>query len=117
MHAVIGDQRADSSDQEPGTAGRQEGPIQGREKLELDEEIEGEEEEAQHEEEGTRGKVAMWEAADGMKKAGGNYAEARFGSGEIKRTDGFVAGQIPAEGGKLIFHPEREFFAIAPQIE
>src|SRR5580692_8695192 len=57
------------------------------------------------------------EAADGVKKAGRDYAEARFGARKIKRPDGFVAGEIAAEGGEFIFHPEREFFAVAPKIQ
>jgi len=84
---------------------------------ELDEEVEGEEEETQHEEEGAEGEAAIREATDGMKEAGGNYAEARLGTREIERADGFVAGQIAAERGEFIFYPEGEFFAVAPQIE
>jgi hypothetical protein len=83
----------------------------------LDEEVEGEEEESQDEEEGAKGETAVGEAADGMEKAGGDYAEARFGARKIKRTDGFVAGQVAAEGGEFVFHPDREFFAVTPQIE
>src|SRR5467141_2801166 len=73
---------------------------------ELDEEVEGEEEETQHEEEGAEGEAAIREATDGMKEAGGNYAEARLGTREIERAEGFVAGQIAAERGEFIFYPE-----------
>jgi hypothetical protein len=83
----------------------------------LDEEVEGEEEEAQNQEEGAYGEGALREAADGMEKAGGDYAEARFGAGKIKGADGFEAGQVAAEGGEFVFHPEGEFFAVAPEIQ
>jgi hypothetical protein len=83
----------------------------------LDEEVEGEEEETQDEEEGAEGEAALGETADGVKEAGGDYAQARFRAREIKRADGFVAGQIAAEGGKFIFHPEGELFTVAPEIE
>ena len=83
----------------------------------LDEEVESEEEEAEDKEEGAEGEAAVGEAADGMEKAGGDYAEARFGAWKIKRTDGFVAGQIAAEVGEFIFHPNGEFFAVTPKVE
>jgi len=107
----IGDQRTDNSDQEAGGAVRlvEKGDVRV-----LNEEVEGEEEEAQHEEEGADGEGALGEAADGMEKAGWDYAEAGFGARKIERADGFVAGQIAAEGGEFIFHPEGEFFAVAP---
>jgi hypothetical protein len=111
---VGGDQRTDNSDQEAGGADRRR--ENGDNKV-LDEEVEGEEEETQDEEEGAEGKAALREAADGIEKAGGDYAEARLGARQIKGTDGFVAGQIAAEGGKFIFHPKGEFFAVAPEIE
>jgi len=59
----------------------------------------------------------MRETADGVEEAGWDYTEARLGAREIKRADGFVAGQIAAERGEFIFYPERQFFAVAPQIE
>jgi len=108
-----GDQRTDNSDQE--ASGAITRWVAAR--WELDEEVEGEEEETQHEEEGAEGEAAIREATDGMKEAGGNYAEARLGTREIERADGFVTGQIAAERGEFIFYPEGEFFAVAPQIE
>jgi hypothetical protein len=111
---VRGDQLTDNSDQEAGGADRR--VVRG-DARELDKEIEGEEEEAQDEEEGAEGEAAPGEAADGAEKAGGNYAETRFGAGKIKGTDGFVTGQIAAEGGEFVFHPEREIFAVVPQIK
>jgi hypothetical protein len=109
-----GDRRTHSSDQEAGGSVSRLGKSRKRE---LDEEVEGKEEKTQHEEEGARGEAAMRESANGVKKAHGDYAEARFGAREIKRTHGFVAGQIAAEGGEFIFYPEGELFAVAPQIE
>jgi hypothetical protein len=108
---AIGDQRTDNSNQETG------GSVRRLEKdceRELDEEVEGEEKEAQHEEEAADGEGALGEAADGVEKADWDYAEAGFGARKIERPDGFVAGQIAAEGGEFIFHPEGEFFAVAP---
>jgi len=49
-------------------------------KLELDEEVEGEKEKAEHKKDGAEGKAALGEAADRMQKAGRDYAEARFGA-------------------------------------
>jgi hypothetical protein len=109
-----GDQRADNREQEAAGADSQ---IEKSDVRALDEEVEGEKKEAQDEEESAQGEAALREAADRVEKAGGNYAETRFGAGQIKRADRFIAGQIAAEGGEFIFHPERELFAIAPQIE
>jgi len=108
-----GDQRTDNSDQE--ASGAITRWVAAR--WELDEEVEGEEEETQHEEEGAEGEAAIRETADGVEEAGWDYTEARLGTGEIERADGFVAGQIAAERGEFIFYPEGEFFAVAPQIE
>jgi hypothetical protein len=108
------DQRTDSSEQEAGGADRRR--ENGDNKV-LDEEVEGEEEEAQDEEKGAEGEAALREAADGVEKAGGDYAETRLGARKIKRSDGFVAGQIAAESGEFIFHPEGELFAVTPQIK
>ena len=112
----IGKRRPANGWQRPGSRRLSQGNRKGRER-ELDEEVEGEEEETQHEEEGAEGEAAIREATDGIKEADGNYAEARLGAREIKRADGFVAGQIAAERGEFIFYPEGEFFAVAPQIE
>jgi hypothetical protein len=109
---VGGDQRTDSSEQEAEGVGRR---VENSDERALDEEVEGEEEEAQDEEEGAEGEAALREAADGVKKAGRDYAEARFGARKIKRPDGFVAGEIAAEGGELVLYPEAELFAVAPQ--
>jgi hypothetical protein len=83
----------------------------------LNEEVEREEEEAQDEKECAEGEAALGETADGMEKARGNYSETRFGAWQVKRTDGLIAGEIAAEGGEFIFHPEGEFFAVAPEIQ
>jgi hypothetical protein len=72
----------------------------------LNEEVEREEEEAQDEKEGTEGEAALGETADGMEKACGDYSETRFGAWKVKRADGLVAGEIAAESGEFIFHPE-----------
>jgi len=109
-----GDQRTDNSDQEAGGTIRR---IDKDNERELDEEVESEEHETKHEEEGTEGEAAMRETADGVEEAGWDYTEARLGAREIKRADGFVAGQIAAERGEFIFHPDGEFFAVAPQID
>jgi hypothetical protein len=111
---VGGDQRTDNSGQEAGGADRRR--ENGDNKV-LDKEVEGEEEETQDEEKGAEGKAALREAADGMEDSGGDYAEARLRARQVKGADGFVAGQIAAEGGKFIFHPEGEFFAVAPEIQ
>ncbi|HXA82402.1 MAG TPA: hypothetical protein VNY56_04800 [Methylomirabilota bacterium] len=89
----------------------------GGEKNYLDEEIEGEEEEAQDEEEGAEGETPPGEAADGMEKAGGDYAETRFRARQVKRTYGFVAGQVAPEGGEFVFHPDGKFLAVTPKIK
>src|SRR5437899_9658626 len=86
-------------------------------KLGLDEEVEGEEEEAEHEQDGAEGEAALRKADDGVEESSGNYAKARFGTRKIEGADGFIAGQIAAEGGEFIFHPEGEFFAVAPEIK
>jgi hypothetical protein len=86
-------------------------------KRELNEEIEGEEEEAQDEEESAEGEAALGKAADGVEEASGDYAEARFGARKVERSGGFVAGEITAEGGEFVFHPDGEFVAIAPEIQ
>ena len=86
-------------------------------KLGLNEEVEGEEEEAEHEQDGAEGEAALGKADDGVEEAGGDHAEARFGARKIKGADGFIAGEIAAESGEFIFHPEGEFFAVAPQIK
>jgi hypothetical protein len=99
--------------QRTGTAGLRRRPQQKRT---LDKEVECEEEEAEDKKEGAEGEAALREAADGMEKAGRDHAEARFRARKVKGADGFVAGKIAAEGGKFIFHPQRDFFAIAPQI-
>src|SRR6266481_1846531 len=109
-----GDQRTDSSDQEAGGTIRR---IDKDNERELDEEVESEEHETKHKEEGAEGEAAMRETADGVEEAGWDYTEARLGAREIKRADGFVAGQIAAERGEFIFHPDGEFFAVAPQID
>ena len=86
-------------------------------KLELDEEVEGEQEQAEDEEEGAEGEAALRKAADRVEEAGGDYSEARFGAREIKRADRFVARQVAAESREFIFHPEGEFFTVPPEIE
>jgi len=83
----------------------------------LDEEVECEEEEAQDEEEGAEGETAIGQAGDGVKKARRDYAQARLGARQVERTHGFVTGQIATERGELVFHPEGEFFAVAPKIQ
>jgi hypothetical protein len=85
-------------------------------KLELDEEVEGEKEQAEHKKDGSEGKAALRETADGVKEAGGDYAESRFGARKIKRADRFVAGEIAAEGGEFVFHPDGELVAKSPEV-
>jgi hypothetical protein len=103
---AISDQ--DNSDQETGRA------LVKLAWLKLDEEVEGEEEQAEDEEEGAEGEAALGETADRVEEASGDYAEAGFGARKIERPDRFIAGQIAAEGGELVFHPGREFVAITP---
>jgi hypothetical protein len=86
-------------------------------KLELDEEVEGEQEQAEDEEEGAEGEAALRKAADRVEEAGGDYAEAGFGAWKVEGPRGFVAGEIAAEGGKFVFHPNGEFIAIAPEVQ
>jgi hypothetical protein len=95
MERARGDERADNSDQETGGV-----------KKTLNEKVEREEEEAQDEKEGAEGEAALGETADGMEKACGDYSETRFGAWKVKRADGLVAGEIAAESGEFIFHPE-----------
>jgi len=87
------------------------GPVQ------LDEEVEGDEEHAENKEKGAQTAAAKRKAADGMDEAGGNDTETGFGTRQIKRTDGFKTREVAAEGGKLVFKPEGEFFAVAPEID
>jgi hypothetical protein len=86
-------------------------------KRELDEEVESEEEQAEDEEEGAEGEAALGKAADGVKEASRDCAEPGFCARKIKGTDGLVARETTAEGRELIFHPGREFVAIAPEIK
>jgi hypothetical protein len=90
------------------------GQITAITKLELDEEVEGEEEQAEDEEESSEGEAALGKAADGAEEAGRDCAEAGFGARKVERPDGFVAGEIAAEGGELVLHPGGEFVAITP---
>jgi hypothetical protein len=86
-------------------------------KLELDEEVEGEEEQAEDEEEGTEGEAALGETADRVEEASGDYAETGFGARKVERPDRFIARQIAAEGGELVLHPGGELVAITPEVQ
>jgi len=59
----------------------------------------------------------MREAAYGEKKAGGDNAKTGFGPGQIERAKGFKAREITAESRELIFNPDRNLLAVAPEIE
>lgn len=82
-----------------------------------DEEVESEEAEAEKKEEGTPGKAAAGKLRDGVKKAGGDDAETRFATALIKGPDGNVTGEIAAQRGEFVVHPESKFGAIAPEEE
>jgi hypothetical protein len=99
------------------TASRKRPPEKAATTKDLDEEVEGEQEQTEDEEEGAEGEAALGEAADGVEEANGNYAEARFGARKIEGPRGFVAGEIAAEGGEFVFHPNGEFVAVAPKIQ
>src|ERR1700752_3420932 len=86
-------------------------------KPKLDEEVEGEEEHAEDEEEGAEGEAGLGKTADRVEETGGDYTETGFGARKVERPDRFVAGEVTAEGGELVFHPNGEFVAIAPEIQ
>jgi len=52
---------------------------------------------------------------DGVKKAGGDDAKARFTAAFVERTRRYIAGEVSAEGGDFVVHPERELRAMAPE--
>jgi len=84
----------------------------------LDEEVESAEDQPDDQEEGRQGKTASaWETADGQKNTGGDDAEARLRSRQIKRPDGFKAGKIPPERAELVLHPVGKLLAMAPKVD
>jgi hypothetical protein len=87
----------------------------GRGATELDEEVEGEEEDAQEDEEGAPGEAAAGKLRDGVNEAGGDDAEAGLAAAFVEGADGNVARKIAAKRGELVVNPESKFGAIAPQ--
>jgi hypothetical protein len=83
----------------------------------LDEKVEGEEEEAEEEKKSAPGEAAARKLCDGVKEACRDDAETRFAAAFIERADWNVAGEIAAQGGKFIVHPERKFAAVTPEEE
>jgi hypothetical protein len=81
----------------------------------LDEEVEGEEKEAQEEEKRTPGEAAAGKLDDGMKNADGDDAEPRLAAAFIERAGGNMPRQVAAEGRELVVHPEIELGAVAPE--
>lgn len=83
----------------------------------LDKEIQGKQEEAEDEQARSGGATAlMRKAADRVQKTRGDDTEAGFGAGQVKWPDGFKARKITPKGGDLVFHPKRDFRAMAPEI-
>jgi hypothetical protein len=81
----------------------------------LDEEVEGEEEQAEEQEAGGPEELKAMKLEDGMKEARGDNHKAGFAAARVERSRGNIAGEAAAEGGEAIIDPQREFCAIAPK--
>jgi len=71
-----------------------------------DEEIEGEEKQAEDEKKATPGKTALGKLGNRMEEAGRNHKKTRFAARFVEGASGGVAGKIAAEERDFIFHPE-----------
>ncbi|HKE06445.1 MAG TPA: hypothetical protein VKB48_01390 [Candidatus Acidoferrum sp.] len=92
-------------------------PCFGRAEFQSDEEVEGKKERAKEEQEEAPRKTAAGQAADGMKKAGGNHEQSRLRARQVERARGFKAGKIAAQGGEFFLEPQSNFLAATPKIK
>jgi hypothetical protein len=80
----------------------------------LNEEIEGEEEEADQKKQGAAIETAAGEEGDGADEGSGDGFETRFFADGVEGTDGGVTGKVATEKRKLILEPNEEISTSAP---
>ena len=96
--------------------GRKEKGLNAEKWKSSDEEIEGEEKQADQEKDGAAIELAAWEKGDGADERSGNSFETRILADGIERTDRSVTGKVTAKNGELIVEPYKELTASAPHV-
>ena len=87
-------------------------PVPG---VDLDEKVEGEQDQTEKQQERAPAEATARELDDGMNKTDRDHAKARFAAAFIERAGGNVAGQVAPEEGEFVVHPEKELGAVTPE--
>ena len=77
--------------------------------------VEREQKQPEKEQEGAPGKTAARKLDDRVNKTGGDHTKARFASAFIERARGNVAGEVAAEQGEFVVHPEEKLGTMTPK--
>jgi hypothetical protein len=88
-----------------------------RGKTALHEEVEGEEQKAEHEETGTPEELKAMKLEDGVKKTGRDQHKTGFAAALVEGACGNIAGEAATECGEPVVHPESDLRTTAPQRE
>jgi len=83
--------------------------------VDLNEKVQGEQDETEKQQERAPAEAAAWELDHGMNKTNRDHAKARFAAAFIERAGGNVAGEVAPEEGEFVVHPEKELGAVTPE--